>query len=160
MLDVTGDYRLIRPFLTSSLAAAALEVQQELRSLLIASNPKAHQPVFQPITAGFLGGVNSLGLEINNNIQRDHTDAKSLKHPTVDDMRLRLNLQERRTRDAELLAAASGAVSASLDLQATLEKVAEQAVQLLQLESSAWVKSCLPTSGPGRTQRSWSPYAI
>lgn len=137
VLDVTGDYRLIRPFLTSSLAAAALEVQQELRTLLIASNPKAHQPVFQPITAGFLGGVNSLGREINNNIQRDHTDAKSLKHPTVDDMRLRLNLQERRTRDAELLAAASGAVSASLDLQATLEKVAEQAVQLLQLESSA-----------------------
>src|SRR5258708_26700477 len=92
VLDVTGDYRLIRPFLTNSLAASALEVQQELRALLIASSLRAYQPVFQPITAGFLGGVNSLGLEINNNIQRDHTDAKSLKHPTVDDMRLRLNL--------------------------------------------------------------------
>ncbi len=34
ILDVTGDYHLIRPFLTNSLAAAALEVQHELRTLL------------------------------------------------------------------------------------------------------------------------------
>src|SRR5436305_12821202 len=49
----------------------------------------------------------------------------------------RLDLQERRTRDAELLAAAAGAVSASLDLQVTLEKGAEQAGHLLQLENAA-----------------------
>src|SRR6266700_3385120 len=34
ILDVTGDYHLIRPFLTNSLAAAALEGQHELRTLL------------------------------------------------------------------------------------------------------------------------------
>src|SRR3989442_8685818 len=134
VLDVTGDYRLIRPFLTSSLAAAALEVQQELRALLTPTNPKVQQAIFQPITVGFLVGVNSRGVEINNDVQRHYTGGQLLKHPTVDDMRLRLNLQERKTRDAELLAAAAGAVSASLDLQTTLEKVAEQAVQLLQLE--------------------------
>ncbi len=137
VLDVTGDYRLIRPFLTSSLAAAALEVQQELRTLLTPTNLKAQQAIFQPITVGFLVGVNSRGVEINNDVQRHYTGGQLLKHPTVDDMRLWLNLQERKTRDAELLAAAAGAVSASLDLQTTLEKVAEQAVQLLQLENSA-----------------------
>src|SRR6266852_8851740 len=129
VLDVTGDYRLIRPFLTNSLAAAALEVQQELRTLLTPTNLKAQQAIFQPITVGLLNGTNSHGVEINNDVQRHHTDGQLLKHPTVDDMRLWLNLQERKTRDAELLAAAAGAVSASLDLQTTLEKVAEQAVQ-------------------------------
>jgi len=46
ILDVTGDYHLIRPFLTNSLAAAALEVQHELRTLL--TTPK--QQTYQPIT--------------------------------------------------------------------------------------------------------------
>src|SRR6266849_723719 len=34
VLDVTGDYRLIRPFLTSFLAKVALEIQQCLRMLI------------------------------------------------------------------------------------------------------------------------------
>src|SRR5213082_1548070 len=38
VLDVTGDYRLIRSFLTNSLAAAALEIQQEIRTLLTATS--------------------------------------------------------------------------------------------------------------------------
>src|SRR3989449_9517405 len=96
VLDVTGDYRLIRPFLTSSLAAAALEVQQELRALLTPTNPKGQQAIFQPITVGFLVGVNSRGVEINNDVQRHYTGGQLLKHPTLDDMRLRLNLQGRK----------------------------------------------------------------
>src|SRR5947209_13938464 len=53
ILDVTGDYRLIRPFLTTTLAAAALEVQHELRILL--TTPK-HQKC-QAITFSFpVGG--------------------------------------------------------------------------------------------------------
>src|SRR5205085_454146 len=66
-----------------------------------------------------------------------HTDEKLLKSSTVGAMCSRIDLQERRTRDAELLAAAAGAISASLDLQVTLEKVAEQAGHLLQLENAA-----------------------
>src|SRR6266487_1225501 len=136
VLDVTGDYRLIRSFLTNSLAAAALEVQQELRTLLTSTNAKESQMKFQAVTVGLLNGTNSLGVDINNEVQ-GHTDEKLLKSPTLGDMWSRLDIQERRTRDAELLAAAAGAISASLDLQVTLEKVAEQAGHLLQLENAA-----------------------
>src|SRR5436309_11345091 len=137
VLDVTGDYRLIRSFLTNSLAAAALEVQQELRTLLTSTNGREPQTKFQAVTVGLLNGTNSPGVNINNQVQGHHTDENLLKSSTAGDMWSRLDLQERRTRDAELLAAAAGAVSASLDLQVTLEKVAEQAGHLLQLENAA-----------------------
>src|SRR2546429_8887918 len=137
VLDVTGDYRLIRSFLTNSLAAAALEVQQELRTLLTSTNANELQTKFQAVTVGFLSGTNSSRENINNEAQWHNTDEKLLKSSTVGDMWSRLDLQERRTRDAELLAAAAGAISASLDLQVTLEKVAEQAGHLLQLENAA-----------------------
>src|SRR5437660_4820713 len=137
VLDVTANYRLIRSFLTNSLAAAALEVQQEVRTLLTSTNGRETQTKFQAVTVGLLNGTNPLGVNINNEVQGHHTDEKLLKFSTVGDMWSRLDLQERRTRDAELLAAAAGAVSASLDLQVTLEKVAEQAGHLLQLENAA-----------------------
>src|SRR5438270_7229601 len=137
VLDVTGNYRLIRSFLTNSLAAAALEVQQEVRTLLTSTNGRESQTKFQVVTAGLLNGTTPLGVNINNEVQGHHTDENLLKFSTVGDMWSRLDLQERRTRDAELLAAAAGAVSASLDLQVTLEKVAEQAGHLLQLENAA-----------------------
>src|SRR5213080_228036 len=137
VLDVTGDYRLIRSFLTNSLAAAALEVQQELRTLLTPTNAKESQLKFPAVTVGLLNGTNSLGVDIYNKVQGHDTDKKLLKSPTLGDMWSQLNLQERRTRDAELLAAAAGAISASLDLQITLENVAEQAGHLLQLENAA-----------------------
>src|SRR5712671_4200573 len=38
ILDVTGNYRLIRPFLTNTLAAAALEVSQQLCVLLTSTH--------------------------------------------------------------------------------------------------------------------------
>src|SRR5205807_5269617 len=136
VLDVTGDYRLIRSFLTNSLAAAALEVQQEVRTLLTSTNGREPQTKFQAVTVGLLNGTKPLGVNINNEVQGHHTDENLLKFSTVGDMWSRLDLQERRTRDAELLAAAAGAVSASLDLQVTLEKVAEQAGHLLQLENA------------------------
>jgi signal transduction histidine kinase len=137
VLDVTGDYRLIRSFLTNSLAAAALEVQQELRTLLTSTNAKELQTKFQAVTVGFLNGTNSPGVNINNKVQEHHIEEILLKSSTVGDVLSRLDLQERRTRDAELLAAAAGAISASLDLQVTLVKVAEQAGHLLQLENAA-----------------------
>ena len=136
VLDVTGDYRLIRSFLTNSLTAAALEVQQELRTLLTPTNTKESQMKVQAVTIGLLNGTNSLGVDIHNEVQ-GQTDEKLLESPTLGDMWSQLNLQERRTRDAELLAAAAGAISASLDLQVTLENVAEQAGHLLLLENVA-----------------------
>lgn len=137
VLDVTGDYRLIRSFLTNSLAAAALEVQQELRTFLTSTNVKEPQTNFQAVTVGLLNGMNSPGVNIKNVVQGHHIGEKLLKFPAVGEMWSRLDLQERRTRDAELLAAAAGAISASLDLQVTLMKVAEQAGHLLRLENAA-----------------------
>ena len=102
VLDVTGDYRLIRSFLTNSLAAAALEVQQELRTLLTSTNAKEPQTNFLAITTGLLNGTNSPGVNVNNEVRWRHTDEKLLKSSTVGDMWSRLDLQERRTRDAEL----------------------------------------------------------
>src|SRR6266496_6404156 len=153
VLDVTGDYRLIRSFLTNSLAAAALEVQQELRTLLTSTNAKESQMKFQAVTVGLLNGTNSLGVDINNEVH-GYTGEKLLKSPTLGDMWSRLDLQERRTRDAELLAAAAGAISASLDLQVTLEKVAEQAGHLLQLENAAVF--LFDETGVATSPRIWS----
>ncbi len=154
VLDVTGDYRLIRSFLTNSLAAAALEVQQELRTLLTSTNAKEPQTKLQAVTVGLLNGANSLGVDINHEVQRHYTDEKLLKSSTPGDMWSQLNLQERRTRDAELLAAAAGAISASLDLQVTLEKVAEQAGHLLQLENAAVF--LFDETGEDMSPRIWS----
>jgi len=153
VLDVTGDYRLIRSFLTNSLAAAALEVQQELRTLLTSTNAKESQMKVQAVTVGLLIGTNSLGVHIHNEVL-GHINEKLLKSPTPGDMWSQLNLQERRTRDAELLAAAAGAISASLDLQVTLENVAEQAGHLLQLENAAVF--LFDETGETMSSRIWS----
>src|SRR5258708_5822516 len=52
-------------------------------------------------------------------------------------MRLQVHLEQRRSHAAQCLAAAACAISASLDLDVTLQKVAEQAADLLYLESAA-----------------------
>ncbi len=110
ILDVTGDYHLIRPFLTNSLAAAALEVQHELCTLL--TTPK--QQKCQAITVSFpVGGRATTRvaptyreIDMNNNTHRQDANEDLLTSPTVDDMRLQLNLEQRRTHDAERLALA------------------------------------------------------
>src|SRR5437879_8642243 len=72
VLDVTGNYRLIRSFLTNSLAAAALKGQPEVRTLLTSTNANELQTKFQAVTVGFLNGTNSLGVNINNEVQWHH----------------------------------------------------------------------------------------
>lgn len=135
VLDVTGDYRLIRSFLTNSLAAAALEIQQEMRTLLTDTSQGETQMRLQ---AAHL--ISSVGLpfELNsyNKIQWHATSEALPITLTVDDMQLRLDVQQRRAYDAERLAAAAGAISASLDLDIALEKVAEQAAHLFNVESA------------------------
>lgn len=137
ILDVTGNYRLIRPFLTSFLAAAAFQVQQELRTCLTTPYAGERQVVLQG--GGRANGSSGMSLfKINMNSMPWHSNGKEvLEIPTVDDMRLQLDLQARRALDAEHLAAAAGAVSASLDLYVALKNVAEQLAYLLRLESAA-----------------------
>jgi signal transduction histidine kinase len=134
ILDVTGDYRLIRSFLTSLLGAAALEIEQNLRTLLAAPRSAADQLKLSIVTASLPGSASSRDRWGKHDTPQGlHLDGGL---PTVDDIRSRLNRQERRARDAELLAEAAGAISASLDLHVTLERVAEEAAHLLRLESA------------------------
>jgi len=163
VLDVTGDYRLIRPFLTNSLAAAALETEQQLRAFLTLVPAGKHQTLEKefphPADAKDLNALSlradchpersegsvSMDREMLRCAQHDSSDAKGLKRaslrvpttPALDDIQAWLNVQERRAYDAERLAAASGAISASLDLGVALEKVAEQLAYVLQLEVAA-----------------------
>ena len=135
VLDVTGDYRLIRSFLTNSLAAAALEIQQEMRTILTDTSQGETQMKLQ---AAHL--ISSVGLpfvlDSYNKIQWHATSEALPVTLTVDDMQLRLDVQQRRAHDAERLAAAAGAISASLDLDIALEKVAEQAAHLFNIDSA------------------------
>jgi signal transduction histidine kinase len=137
VLDVTGNYRLIRPFLTNFLAMAAMDVQQRFQALLTTTT--GGMPAYAlGATTSFPSYTRLYRINMNNSAhhQKD-IGTRLIASPTVDDMLCQLNLQERRAYDAERLAAAGGAVSASLDVDITLEKVAEQAVHLLQLEVAA-----------------------
>src|SRR5258706_7437849 len=90
ILDVTWDYDLIQPVLTNSLAASALEIQQELRGLLTLIHARQEQPNFPVLGVSFSTSTTN---EINmNDIQRQHLS----ETPTVDDMRLQINLEQRR----------------------------------------------------------------
>jgi signal transduction histidine kinase len=119
VLDVTGDYRLIRSFLTNTLAEAALEASQQVHTILMASRPAENRIGYGP---GFAA-------------PRPPQAVPEI--PYVDEMQSPLAQQERRMLDAERLAAAAAAISASLDLSVALEKVAEQLVQILRLECAA-----------------------
>ncbi len=133
ILDVTGDYRLIRPFLTSFLAAAALEIKQRL-SILLSTH---YQDKWQ-------GNYSSPIIRWQAASQINKTNAMSETHSTKQDeastsippikTRAPLDLEERRVYDAECLVTAAGIISASLDLHVTLEKVIEQTVHLLHAE--------------------------
>ncbi len=131
ILDVTGNYRLIRPFLTNTLAAAALEVSQQLCVLLTTTHGNVRQTDLAAFTASFSDGTSTF---MHNTIPGQHADKHVSDTLTIDDMRYQLNQQERRAHEAERLAEAAGAISASLDIDVTLEKVAEHAAYLLQLE--------------------------
>jgi two-component system sensor histidine kinase KdpD len=132
VLDISGDYHLVRPFFTGILAAAALEIKQNLSNLL--GSHMDHKKPFQIVMStiskrGFYGAVG------NPKSQSNRAGYKVL--PEFNDIQARLEYQERRAFIAERLALAVGAVSASLDTQTTLERVAEQAAHLFGLDSAA-----------------------
>jgi len=147
ILDVTGNYRLIRPFLSSFLAAMALQVQQEMRSLLTSTRKGKFQ--IAPFSSS--RGTSSPAFAMNAGHQ---TGEEVPGTSTGDDIRSFLRIQERRAHNVELLAAAVSAISASLDREVTLEKIAEQTAHLLRLETAS---ACLfGESGEMVSLHTWS----
>ncbi|MBV9231928.1 MAG: GAF domain-containing protein, partial [Chloroflexi bacterium] len=136
ILDVTGNYRLIRPFLTSFLAAAALEIKQRLYALLSSQYRGEWQRRYFSHIVSFPGSIQATGIDMSETHPLKQSNAVMPDHNPVNDMQSQINLQERRARDAERLAAAASVISASLDLNITLEKVVEQAAHLLRIESA------------------------
>jgi len=167
ILDVTGNYRLIRPFLTSFLAESALEIKQRLHTLIappsyadwarnartFSVNPfvtpkiietnKAAQPELsiEPPPGSIPGAFppDPLGVRRYTFRTGGRQEFTAFLDPlegteTMVDIQWLLNLQERRAHDAERLVTATGIISASLDLDVTIEKVAEQVVHLLHVE--------------------------
>jgi two-component system sensor histidine kinase KdpD len=140
ILDATGDYRLIRSFLSGFLATAAMEIQQNMAALI--GNPYAGT---RPATIRFATidlptapwRPDIRANEIDGPLQ-PHWDSESVwEIPQGAAIQLQFELQEQRARDAERLAIAAGIISASLDVRLTLEQTAEQVAQLLGIESSA-----------------------
>ncbi|MCC6190888.1 MAG: GAF domain-containing protein [Anaerolineales bacterium] len=126
-LDLSGDYRLVQPFFAGFLAAAALEMTNRLDGRQTPG--PGREP---PFRLAFFG--RGLGL-------RDRPTpaaAEPWLKPGLDgDLRRQLQQQQRRAQEAERLALAGGSLSASLDLEVTLQQVAEQAARLLDLEGAA-----------------------
>jgi signal transduction histidine kinase len=108
-LDITGDYRLRRPFLGNYLVTAALEIQQRLRANLAAQH--------------------GLG---------KRSWSPGLHLPTIDQTAMDIDpTHASRILTAERLAAAAGLVSTSLDLHTTIAQVAEHTAFVLQLDCAA-----------------------
>src|SRR6266852_2956174 len=84
VLDVTGDYRLIRPFLTNSLATAALETEQQLRALLTLAPARKHQTIFQETAVSFTSGTSPLEVNGHNKTQWPHTSKDLPGTPTLE----------------------------------------------------------------------------
>src|SRR5713226_4720009 len=141
ILDVTGDYRLIRTFLTSTLAEATLDASQQVQTLLTTNDhaslnrtgygPGLSPPSFASYRAGYGPGLSLLP---SSAPARPLLPWSTSEIPSVDYIQAQLVLQQRRALDAERLAAASGAISASLDVSVALDKVAEQLAHILRLK--------------------------
>ena len=144
ILDVTGDYRLIRAFLTSTLAEATLDASQQVQALLTTND---YASLYR---AGFGSKLLSPPSSATHNAGYEQHPPQPLSAPerpplpwstsdiaSVDYIQAQLALQQRRALDAERLAAASGAISASLDVSVALDKVAEQLAHILQLKCAA-----------------------
>jgi len=137
ILDVTGNYRLIRPFLSSFIAAMALQVQQEMRELLTPTRKGKFHAKFQTAPFSPSRKTSSRAFTTNTDRKRHRTSEDVPGTTSGDDVRTILRMQKKSVHNAELLAAAVSAMSASLDIDVTLEKIAEQTAHLLQLETAS-----------------------
>ena len=121
ILDLTGDYHLIRPFLSNLIAVMALQVQQEMRSLLAASSRRTY-------CAKHSRSLHKLPGDMHIRPGKHNKQAKG-SPPALE--------REQRAPDTLLLADAVSDISASMDIDATLEKIAEHTARLLRLESAS-----------------------
>src|SRR5712692_2445839 len=144
ILDVTGDYRLIRTFLTSTLAEATLDASQQVQTLLTTNdhtslNRAGYGPGLSLPSSAKNGAEYGPGLSLlpSSVPARPLLPWSTSEIPSVDYIQAQLALQQRRALDAERLAAASGAISASLDVSVALDKVAEQLAHILRLKCAA-----------------------
>jgi len=154
ILDVTGNYRLVRPFLTSFIATMALQVQQGMRELLTPTRKGKFQANFQTAPCSSSKGTRARANTTNADRKLHRTGGNVQGPSTEDDLRSFLRVQEKRAHNAELLAAAAGAISASLDSDVTLEKITEQTAHLLRLETAS---ACLfDESGEMVSRSTWS----
>ena len=140
VLDISGDYHLVRPFFTGILTAAALEIKQNLGALLAPRRERV---------ASFQIAVSRILRPALPEVEPARTS------PTLaDDLWVQLDFHQRRAFAAERLTLATGAVSASLDVETTLSQVAEQAAHLLDLDRAA--VCLLDQPGEAAVVRAWA----
>jgi signal transduction histidine kinase len=155
-LDLTGDYWLTRPFLPGFLVTATLEIEQGLRAILTAHPDQNHQPSSQfgnRYIPKYLISSETAHMK-NNPPAIPPQGIASPKRIAKDRLFSHLHFKERRARNAERLAAATGMISASLDLTATIEQVARQMAHILELDCAA---VCLfDENGAIATSHVWS----
>ena len=137
ILDVTGNYRLIRPFLSSFIAALALQIQQEMRPLLIPTRKGKFQAKLQTLLHSSSRGTHSPAFNMNADRKQHRTSADVPGTTSVGDIHSFLRMQKKKVHNAEHLAAAVSTLSASLDIDVTLEKIAEQTAHLLRLKTAS-----------------------
>jgi signal transduction histidine kinase len=118
VLDITGDYRYIRPFLTGLIAVAALDVQRGYARSLHGQRAPAPSRSFAGVAVP--APAQAVAPQADEWAQREIARRADATVSEADAERLRL-------------AAATGAISASLDLGQTLETVAAQMGQSLQV---------------------------
>ncbi|GAC1392322.1 MAG: ATP-binding protein [Ktedonobacteraceae bacterium] len=134
ILDLTGNYRLIRPFLTSFLATAALEIEQQLHMLLPSYNYSEQRQNCTEYLIGLPHRSQASERNMSNMHPHQQWSNVTLNTPFADNTLLNSSIQEQRVHEAERLTTACSVVSASLDLQLTLEKVVTQTAYLLKIE--------------------------
>lgn len=134
ILDVTGNYRLIRPFLTSFLAAAALEIKQRLYTLLLPQYQSAWQGSYYNAVVNHAKAIRTIENNMSEISFPKPNKASILSKISSDQTPLSLSFEHQRRSDAEYLVTATGIISSSLDLNVTLEKVVEQTIHLLHAE--------------------------
>jgi signal transduction histidine kinase len=168
ILDVTGDYRLIRPFLTSFLAKVVLEIQQNLRVLVAPCSyeGQVHNVCHAPVKL-FSESLAAVSGEQQKNLATLTIEKQSAYSTPTADIQGQLNMQERRAYDAERLASAASIISASLDLDVTIEKVNEQVLHLLRVERTAILLfnaqgqiDSIHTQNTRALSRAWLPHIL
>lgn len=139
ILDVTGNYRLIRPFLTGFLAKLSLDIKQRLHMLLSPFPRNEWQRCYHCLMTSLPGEIQATGRIMKKNYPPRPHHGSEPGDLSAADMQLQFSFQERRAYDAERLAAAASVISASLDLDVTLENVVEQVAHLFHVGRSGVV---------------------